>query len=103
MVEELALVSVGLAAIAMISCLAVENRRRIRRMPRAVWVAVILLVPVLGAAAWFLLGRPLSLEPTPGWRRWPGANQPSRRHSPDDDPDFLRSLDDRPDPPPSSA
>ena len=95
MVDELALVSVLLAAVALISCLSVANRRAIRRLPRGVWVALILLVPVVGAAAWFLFGRPLSLRRarTGFWRLVPGSGARPTVLAPDDDAEFLRSLD----------
>lgn len=91
MIDELALMGVAAAAIALISCLSVEKRRRVRRLPRGVWVAVILLVPLAGPAAWFVLGRPHRL----------GTHRPIQQlitrqpppSAPDDDPEFLRSLD----------
>lgn len=106
-IDELAVVSVVLAAIALISCLSVDDRRRIRRMPRALWVTVIVLVPVAGPVAWFVFGRPFA---TParrsGWRVTIGRPEPPRPPAPDDDPDFLRSLDQpdgEPDGPPRRA
>lgn len=83
--------SVLLAALAIISCLSVEDRSRLRSMPRWAWVLVILLAPTVGPVAYFLWGRPLP-EGTP--RAWllGGGEGPPRPHAPDDDPDFLRSL-----------
>lgn len=57
-------------------------------VPAALWVVLILVFPVVGAVIWLLTSR--AVASTPG-RRGPTA--------PDDDPDFLRSLDDRPHPP----
>jgi hypothetical protein len=93
------LVSVLLAAVALISCLSADNKRAIRRLPRAVWVALILLVPVVGATAWFLFGRPLSLRVagTGSWLPVPGSVGRSTGSAPDDDAEFLRSLDRPPD------
>jgi Phospholipase_D-nuclease N-terminal len=88
----LAVASVLGAALALISCLSVEDRREIRGLPRWAWVLVILLVPLGGPVAWFTLGRPhRRIVPETGWRPPP----PPRPKAPDDDPDFLRSLDDR--------
>lgn len=89
----LSLASVLLAALAIISCLSVEDKSQIRGLPRFVWVILILLVPLAGAIAWFIAGRPVpkgQSGPT-----WPlgGSSQPKRPKAPDDDPDFLRSLD----------
>ncbi|HEY8452092.1 MAG: PLD nuclease N-terminal domain-containing protein [Micromonosporaceae bacterium] len=88
------LASVVLAALALISCLSVEDRRRLRGLPRWAWVLVILLVPTLGPVAYFVAGRPL-----PQGRSWTsglwqgGGVGTSRPLAPDDDPEFLRSLD----------
>lgn len=79
-------IHVILAALALISCLSAE-RQRIRGLPRAIWVPVIMLLALVGPVAWFLVGRPLRTPPagtTTGRPRPP---------TPDDDPDFLRSLD----------
>jgi hypothetical protein len=98
-VVVLALASVLLAALALISSLSVEDRSRLRGLPRWAWVLVILLVPTLGPIAYFLAGRPLPEGgPRPGgWLpggRLPGGpTGPRRQRAPDDDPEFLRSLD----------
>jgi hypothetical protein len=59
-----------------------------RLLPRWLWCVVIVVVPVLGPAAWFLTGRVprTSGGAGPAVRRGPSA--------PDDDPTFLRHLDD---------
>jgi hypothetical protein len=73
-----------------------------RSLPKWVWLLVIVVVPFLGAVAWLLAGRPARETyvaeqiaaagevPRPtgfaGRRRAPTA--------PDDDPSFLRKLDD---------
>jgi Phospholipase_D-nuclease N-terminal len=94
-VALLSLASVLVAAVALISCLSVEDKRQIRAMPRFAWVMAILLVPLVGAIAWFVFGRPLPTgAPRPGWRPSGGPLEPPRRRAPDDDPEFLRSLDD---------
>ena len=82
----LAAVQLVLLVLALISCL---SAARVRSMPRLVWVLVILLVPLLGPAAYFLLGRPVAPRSEGGQIRRP-APRPS---SPDDDPDFLRRVD----------
>lgn len=109
----LALASVLLAALALISCLSVEDKRQIRGMPRFAWLLVILLVPLGGSVAWFLAGRPRPIRGRDGnWRAATGLPEPRRPQAPDDDPEFLRSLDQHtghqppsqsePDPPASS-
>lgn len=80
---------------------------QIRNLPKLLWLLVIVVLPFLGAVAWLLLGRPQA-EPfdrgggggggggsdRPGSPRLPGL--PGRRRgpvAPDDDPEFLRHLD----------
>lgn len=80
------LLMLALLAVALISVLSAE-RDEIRRLPRGAWVALILLVPVVGAALYLWLGRP---RRAPGARLGPVA--PPRVIAPDDDPEFLRRL-----------
>ncbi|GAA2894439.1 hypothetical protein Acy02nite_59950 [Actinoplanes cyaneus] len=77
----LAAVALVLLILALIGSLSAE---RVRALPRALWVLVVVLVPLAGPIAYFLWGRPAD-----GSARRP-APRPS---SPDDDPDFLRSMD----------
>ena len=79
-----------LAVAMLISCLAAEGDE-IRTLPRLAWAPIIVLVPLIGPIAWFLAGRP---APEGDSGRWP-FNRPWARPpvAPDDDPDFLRSLD----------
>jgi hypothetical protein len=100
-----------------------------RALPKPAWVLVVLIVPVVGPVAWFVLGRPTgdtSGRGAPAASRRPGPDDPRRDHpawgpgprdrtprrnvaprtgggrrpgraprGPDDDPDFLRELDER--------
>jgi hypothetical protein len=80
----LAAVQLILVVLALISALSAE---RVRGMPRALWVAVILLVPLLGPVAYAFAGRPAS-------RSGGTPVRPAKRSSaPDDDPEFLKTLD----------
>jgi hypothetical protein len=57
--------------------------RESRRLPVFVWLLIVILLPVLGGLAWWLLGRV-----------WPDRRGRGRTiASPDDDPRFLRQLD----------
>jgi hypothetical protein len=79
----LVLAAIGVTIYAAIDCFRSEDAE-IRGMPKALWLLVILLIPLFGGLLWLLLGR----QPLPGAR-------PSRRLrtiGPDDDPDFLRTL-----------
>jgi len=82
----LAAVQLVLLVLALIGALSAD---RVRTMPRALWVLVILLIPLLGPIAYFVWGRPVAppQEGRPVHRAGP------RPHAPDDDPDFLRNVD----------
>lgn len=55
-----------------------------RRLPVFVWLLIVILIPVLGGLIWWLLGRV-----------WPDRGRRGKRiSSPDDDPRFLRQLED---------
>lgn len=61
-------------------------REQVRSLPRAVWLVLVVLVPVFGAVAWLVLGR---VRTGPSGTR---PAQPPPARGPDDDPDFLRGL-----------
>lgn len=89
------LVQIILAVLALISCLSAEEGE-IRALPRLVWVLIILFFPLIGSIAWFLAGRPVREGASGGgWRAGGGfpEHKRSRPVAPDDDPDFLKSLD----------
>lgn len=75
---------------------------RIRALPKAIWVIIVLIFSTPGAIAWFAFGRPRAAARTPGSGSGrmlgafgSGGGQPPRRSTaPDDDPDFLRRLRD---------
>lgn len=56
----------------------------VRSLPKAVWLIVVVLVPLVGGLLWTLLGRPRSTG------SWFAAR---RVTAPDDDPAFLKALD----------
>ncbi|RAY15290.1 hypothetical protein DPM19_11310 [Actinomadura craniellae] len=66
------------------------DEREVRLLPKFGWLLVVLLGLHIGSAAWLLFGRP---------RREvverPSGPPPEAPRGPDDDPDFLRSLDRR--------
>jgi hypothetical protein len=95
-VAALFFASILLSALALISCLSVEDQTRIRNLPRYLWVLLIVLVPLVGAGAWFWAGRPAPEGGTGSG--WPIGGFPDRPRpkAPDDDPDFLRSLGEPP-------
>ncbi len=106
LIPLLLLVEIALVAVALISCLSAEEDQ-VRNLPRPAWVFLIVFLPLVGAIMWFSAGRPLA----PVGGRAGGASGvgsgygsglfgaiPQRARNrrliaPDDDPEFLRSLD----------
>jgi hypothetical protein len=82
----LAAVQLVLLVLALIGSLSAD---RVRNMPRPLWVLVILLIPLLGPLAYFIWGRPVP----PPREGGPVRRSDPRPTSPDDDPEFLRSMD----------
>jgi hypothetical protein len=65
----------------------------IKRGPKAMWV-ILALVPVFGAALWFLLGRPGADSSSHQPPRGVTLRRGTAQVAPDDDASFLRRLDD---------
>jgi hypothetical protein len=62
--------------------------RLTRGFSKTTWIIMVALLPLIGAALWFLIGRPrASAVVQPVYKQHPTA--------PDDDPDFLRNLEQR--------
>jgi hypothetical protein len=61
--------------------------RLTRGISKPAWIIVMIILPVLGAILWLLIGRPRGTRPQPQAFPHPTA--------PDDDPDFLRNLEAR--------
>jgi len=80
----LVLATIGITVYAAIECLCSRDDE-IRTFAKPVWLLFIVVVPLFGGLAWIFLARETSL-----------GNQPRRRVrtvGPDDDPEFLRTLD----------
>jgi hypothetical protein len=75
---------------AFIDCLNTPEQE-VRKLPKVVWVIIILLFGqvVVGPVAWFAVGRPRKNAPY-------GATRPDERRwvAPDDNPEFLKSIND---------
>jgi len=82
----LAAVQLVLFVLALISSLSAD---RVRNLPRALWVVIIVLIPLVGPGTYFIYGRPVS----PTRVGSPVRRAAPRPSSPDDDPDFLRTVD----------
>jgi len=75
------LVAFALAIFAVVD-IAIIERERVRRLPKAVWIILAIVVPVAGPVLWFFYGRVRPRHDKPG-RTIVG---------PDDDPAFLAQL-----------
>lgn len=60
---------------------AVQPSSRHRGVPKAAWIAIVVLIPVIGGILWFVLGR-----------RRKNDRDTIRLVGPDDDPAFLRTI-----------
>lgn len=81
----LVLATLGITIYAFIDCLRSADSE-IQALPKPLWLLVIVLTAPFGATMWLLFGR------SPGPDRSSAAGR-RRVLAPDDDPDFLRSLD----------
>ncbi len=71
--------------------IAVIERDRIRGLPRGLWLALAIVLPVVGPVLWFFVGR---LRKGEGMAPSAAASAPRRAGpiAPDDDPEFLGRL-----------
>jgi len=83
--QLLALAILGITVYGIVDCAQSDARTR-RNIPLWVWVALMIVLPGLGAVIWLILSR-LVAPPPVAPRHRPLA--------PDDDPDFLRELERR--------
>ncbi len=65
-----------------------------RNLPKAAWVMIVVLLPVVGPVAWLLGGRPRrGTPPSRGQQQRDDQRDRDRRpRGPDDDPDFLKGI-----------
>ncbi|MBV1779774.1 PLD nuclease N-terminal domain-containing protein [Paeniglutamicibacter sp. ABSL32-1] len=83
----LALVALAVTIYALIECVRTPPHE-VRSLPKAGWVAAIVLLPLIGAGLWFWLGRPKNTSDARATESRQGATG-----APDDDPEFLRKLE----------
>lgn len=62
--------------------IALIEERRVRALNKALWIIIVLILPIVGALLWFFLGRE---------RRGDRGGEP-RVVAPDDDPAFLSNM-----------
>ncbi|GGG55200.1 hypothetical protein GCM10011374_17700 [Kocuria dechangensis] len=80
-----AALAVGVIVYSLIEC-ARTSSADMRGLRKGGWIAVILLLPLLGALLWLFLGRPQGSGE---------GGRSVRPRGPDDDPQFLRNLEER--------
>jgi hypothetical protein len=85
------LISLVLSVYALFSCIQTPDED-VPHLPKLVWILLIVFVPFVGPIVWLLMSRTQG-----GGRREPVVRRPGgpapRPPAPDDDPDFLKSLD----------
>jgi len=87
----LIIVSVGVMIYALIEAISTPTDRT-RIMPKGLWIVVIILIPLVGGVLWLLFGNENAYlaSTVQGFKKTSG---PARPTTPDDDEEFLRSLD----------
>ena len=86
------LVPIALAVYALVDLVQTEDDR-VQGLPKLAWVALIVLIWVVGPVAWLIAGKRGRRWGLPGFpTRAAGPAGPGRSLAPDDDPEFLRNL-----------
>ena len=84
------LISLVLSVYALFSCIQTPDED-VPHLPKLVWIVLIVFVPFVGPIVWLLMSR---TQGGGGREAVVRPSQPvSRPLAPDDDPDFLKSLD----------
>lgn len=92
------LVPLALSVYAFIDCISTKDED-IRHMPKPLWAILVLLFPLVGSISWIIAGKkrhPMGAGGQVGsaWSRGGGRQQ---WVAPDDNPDFLKSLNEEKD------
>lgn len=87
----LALASIALSIFALADCIQTTDDR-VRGIPRWAWIVLIVIIPWIGPITWLLVGKDRS---GPAGAGRPGRPRREGPMAPDDDPEFLRSLDEQ--------
>jgi len=83
------LISLVLSVYALFSCIQTPDDE-VPHLPKLVWILLIVFVPFVGPIVWLLMQRTSAVQRERPVR----PSRPTGRSlAPDDDPDFLRSLD----------
>ena len=82
----IAVLSIALTVFALADCVQTEDER-LKGLPRWAWIVLIVLLPWVGPITWLFVGKERSTGGGDGRQRRDGPL------APDEDPDFLRRLD----------
>ncbi|GAA4066422.1 PLD nuclease N-terminal domain-containing protein [Streptomyces shaanxiensis] len=86
------LVPLALSVYAFIDCISTKEDD-IRHMPKPLWAILVLVFPLVGSISWLIAGKKRS----PAAEGWGGVRDRQRQRrqwvAPDDNPEFLKSLD----------
>jgi hypothetical protein len=85
------LISLVLTVYALFSCIQTPDED-VPHLPKLLWIVLIVFVPFAGPIVWLLMSRAHANRQEGVVRREP-SKPPARPAAPDDDPDFLKSLD----------
>jgi hypothetical protein len=85
------LVPLALSIYAFIDCISTDEKD-VRHMPKPLWAILVLLFPLVGSLSWIIAGKRRS-PAADGWSGVRGGGRP-QWVAPDDNPEFLKSLDD---------
>jgi hypothetical protein len=85
------LISLVLTVYALFSCIQTPDED-VPHLPKLLWIVLIVFVPFAGPIVWLLMSRAHANRRESVVRREPSKPAP-RPTAPDDDPDFLKSLD----------
>ncbi|CAM5353052.1 PLD nuclease N-terminal domain-containing protein [Streptomyces fumanus] len=77
------LVPLALSVYAFIDCISTKDDD-VRHMPKPLWAILVLLFPLVGSLSWIIAGKKRATAPSFERRQWV---------APDDNPEFLKSLD----------
>ncbi|MBS5976569.1 MAG: PLDc_N domain-containing protein [Actinomyces urogenitalis] len=99
----LPVLALALTLYALIDCARTSDEDMPARMPKMMWIILIVMVAVVGPVAWIIVSRVKAAEERGGyveptvWSSQEGTSfrrpQRPRPAAPDDDPEFLRRLD----------
>ena len=87
------LISLVLSVYALFSCIQTRSKD-VPYLPKLLWILLIVFVPIVGPIVWLLVSRGQGVVPLSRAPAAPRSYRPAGRPvAPDDDPDFLASLE----------